>query len=168
MSNLVKAIIETYTHTTELYIRNNNLDRFAKADGWQHVDTLRFHAERKLKREIQDLEFWISRQQQREADAKLWAQRYKAQFNGDEISTTNFQSSVAKYKAEAFGLRVMQDELAAARAAIKELTGADYTSIEAEMTDAEVPDDIKQLMADMDALEAANDEKPAKKTKRAG
>lgn len=154
MSNLVKAIVETYTHQTELYIRSANTDRFAKADGWTQIDTLRFHAERKLKREIQDLEFWIPRQAQREADAKLWAQRYKAQYNGDEISTTNFQSAVAKYKAEAFGLRVMQDELAAAREAFKEITGAYYTSVEDE-PDAEMPDDIKAMMAEMEAIEAA-------------
>lgn len=154
MSKLVNAIVETYTHQTELYIRTNNLDRFASADGWKQIDTLRFHAERKLKREIQDLEFWIARQAQREADAKLWAQRYKAQYNGDEISTTNFKSAVAKYKAEAFGLEVMKSELAAARAAIKEMTGADYTSIEEE-PDAEMPDDVKDMMAEMEAIEAA-------------
>ena len=60
MSNLVNAIVETYTNTTELYIRENNTT--GREDGWRFVDTLRFHAERKLKREIQDLEFWISRQ----------------------------------------------------------------------------------------------------------
>ena len=44
MSQVIKAIVDTYTHTTELFVTNNNLDRFAKADGWQVVDTLKFHA----------------------------------------------------------------------------------------------------------------------------
>ena len=65
MSKLVNAIVETYTNGTELYITSDNLDKFATADGWKFVDTLQFHAERKLKREIQDLEFWIPRQSDR-------------------------------------------------------------------------------------------------------
>lgn len=154
MSKLVKAIVATYTHETELYIRTSNMDRFAGNDGWKQIDTLRFHAERKLRREIEDLEFWIPRQAQREADAKLWMQRYKAQYNGDEISTTNFKSSSAKFKAESFALKVMTSELAAAQKAYKDMTGLDYTSV-TDQPDAEMPDDIKDLMAEMEAMEAA-------------
>jgi len=151
MSNLVDAIVNTYTNTTELFIRSANNDRFAAADGWRVVDTLRFHAERKLKREIQDLEFWIPKQADREANAKRWANTYKAQYNGDEISTTNLTSAVAQWKAEAFGLSVMQNELQAAQAAYKELTGGHYTSVE-DKPDAELPEDIASIFAEMDAL----------------
>ena len=167
MTKLINAIVETYTNTTELYIRTNNLDRFAAADGWKQIDTLQFHAERKLKREIQDLEFWIPRQSDREANAKNWMQRYRKQYNGDEISTTNLQSSVAQYKAEAFALSVMQAELAAAQAAYKELNGGTYTSVE-DKADAELPEELASMLAEIDALEAANSEPPAKKRKRAG
>jgi len=159
MTKLIEAIVETYTNTTELYIRSNNLDRFAKADGWQVVDTLRFHCERKLKREIQDLEFWITRQADREANAKRWAQRDRKKFTGDEISTTNLQSSTAQWKAEQFGLQVIQAELAAAQEAFKKLTGAAYTSIE-DKPDAELPEDIAAMFAEMDALEAASEDEP--------
>lgn len=162
MSDLVNAIVNTYTNVTELYIRSSNNDRFASNDGWSFIDTLRFHAERKLKREIQDLEFWIPRQADREAKAKHWANLYKKQYTGDEISTTNLTSSVASWKAEAFGLSVMQNELAAAQAAYKELTGGHYTSIE-DQVDAEIPEDIASVFAEMDALEEANKPKPRKK-----
>ena len=37
MSKLVNAIVDTYTNGTELYITNDNLDKFATADGWQFV-----------------------------------------------------------------------------------------------------------------------------------
>lgn len=161
MTNLINAIIETYTNPTELYIRTSNIDRFAGADGWKQVDTLKFHAERKLKREIQDLEFWIPKQADREATAKQWAQRYRKQFNGDEISTTNLTSSIASYKAEAFALAVMQSELAAAQVALKELTGATYTTVKDE-ADAELPAEIASVFAEMDAIEASNT-KPKKK-----
>jgi len=163
MSYIIKAILDTYTHTTELYVTNNNLDRFAKADGWQTVDTLRYHAERKLKREIQDLEFWIPRQADQEATAKTWMNRYRASYSGDEISTNKLQSSMAKYKAEKFALTVMQAELASAKAAYKELTGATFTTID-DKPDAEMPDDIKAMFAELDALEAANE--PEVKTKK--
>jgi len=165
MTNLINAIVETYTNTTELYIRENNTT--GKEDGWRFVDTLRFHAERKLKREIQDLEFWIPRQSDREANAKNWMQKYRKQYNGDEISTTNLQSSVAQYKAEAFALSVMQAELAAAQAAYKELNGGTYTSVE-DKADAELPEELASMLAEIDALDAANSEPPAKKRKRAG
>jgi len=165
MTKLINAIVETYTNTTELYIRENNTT--GKEDGWRFVDTLRFHAERKLKREIQDLEFWIPRQSDREANAKNWMQKYRKQYNGDEISTTNLQSSVAQYKAEAFALSVMQAELAAAQAAYKELNGGTYTSVE-DKADAELPEELASMLAEIDALEAANSEPPAKKHKRAG
>jgi hypothetical protein len=161
MTNLVNAIIETYTNPTELYIRTNNTDRFAGADGWKQIDTLQFHAERKLKREIQDLEFWIPKQADREATSKQWAQRYRTQFNGDEISTLNLESSIASYKAEAFALAVMQSELTAAQVALKELTGGTYTSIK-DKPDAELPAEIASIFAEMDAIEASNT-KPKKK-----
>lgn len=163
MSKLVNAIVETYTNTTELYIRENNTT--GREDGWRFVDTLRFHAERKLKREIQDLEFWISRQSDREANAKRWAQKYRSQYAGDEISTINLKSSVAQWEAEAFGLRVMQDELAAAQAALLEMTGEKYTSI-SDKPDAEIPEDIAATLAAMDAMDASN-EAPKAKRKRA-
>ena len=154
MTNLINAIVETYTNTTELYIRENNTT--GKEDGWRFVDTLRFHAERKLKREIQDLEFWIPRQSDREANAKRWAQKYRSQYTGDEISTTNLKSSVAQWEAESFGLRVMREDLAAAQAAYLEMTGVKYTSIESK-PDAEIPEDIAATLAAMDAMGAAND-----------
>jgi len=160
MTKLINAIVETYTNTTELYIRENNTT--GKEDGWRFVDTLRFHAERKLKREIQDLEFWIPRQSDREANAKNWMQKYRKQYNGDEISTTNLQSSVAQYKAEAFALSVMQAELAAAQAAYKELNGGTYTSVE-DKADAELPEELASMLAEIDALEAANDKPKAKR-----
>jgi len=163
MSKLVNAIVETYTNTTELYIRENNTT--GREDGWRFVDTLNFHAQRKLKREIQDLEFWIPRQADREANAKRWAQKYRSQYAGDEISTTNLKSSVAQWEAEAFGLRVMQDELAAAQAAFLEMTGTKYTSIE-DAPDAEIPEDIAATLAAMDAMQADN-EAPKAKRKRA-
>jgi len=162
MSQIIKAILDTYTHTTELYVTNNNLDRFAKSDGWQIVDTLRYHAERKLKREIQDLEFWIPRQADQEANAKLWMQRYRASNVYDEISGNKAESSVAKYEAEKFSLTVMHAELAAAKAAYKELTGTNYTTI-SDKPDAEIPDNVKSTFARMDALLADNDEPKAKK-----
>lgn len=165
MSKLVNAIVETYTNGTELYITNDNLDKFATADGWKFVDTLQFHAERKLKREIQDLEFWIPRQSDREANAKRWATKYRSQFNGDEISTTKLKSSLAQWKAEAFGLEVMQAELAAAQAALFEMTGEKYTTID-DAVDAELPEDIASMMAEMDAMDASN-ETPKAKRKRA-
>ena len=165
MTNLINAIVETYTNTTELYIRENNTT--GKEDGWRFVDTLRFHAERKLKREIQDLEFWIPRQSDREANAKRWAQKYRSQYTGDEISTTNLKSSVAQWEAEAFGLRVMREDLAAAQAAYLEMAGVKYTSVESK-PDAEIPEDIAATLAAMDAMGAANSEPPAKKRKRAG
>lgn len=165
MTKLINAIVETYTNTTELYIRENNTT--GKEDGWRFVDTLRFHAERKLKREIQDLEFWIPRQSDREANAKRWAQKYRSQYTGDEISTTNLKSSVAQWEAEAFGLRVMREDLAAAQAAYLEMTGVKYTSIESK-PDAEIPEDIAATLAAMDSMGAANSEPPAKKRKRAG
>jgi tRNA U34 5-carboxymethylaminomethyl modifying GTPase MnmE/TrmE len=165
MTKIIDAIVETYTNTTELYIRSNNLDRFAKADGWQVVDTLRFHCERKLKREIQDLEFWITRQADREANAKRWAQRDRKKFTGDE-STTNLQSSTAQWKAEQFGLQVIQAELAAAQEAFKKLTGKSYTSIE-DQADAELPEDIAAMFAEMDALEAASEDTPPKRKRKA-
>jgi hypothetical protein len=154
MTNLINAIVETYTNTTELYIRENNTT--GKEDGWRFVDTLRFHAERKLKREIQDLEFWIPRQSDREANAKRWAQKYRSQYTGDEISTTNLKSSVAQWEAESFGLRVMREDLAAAQAAYLEMTGVKYTSIESK-PDAEIPEDIAATLAAMDAMGGAND-----------
>ena len=160
MTNLINAIVETYTNTTELYIRENNTT--GKEDGWRCVDTLRFNAERKLKRGIQDLEFWIPRQSDREANAKRWAQKYRSQYTGDEISTTNLQSSVAQYKAEAFALSVMQAELAAAQAAYKELNGGTYTSVE-DKADAELPEELASMLAEIDALEAANDKPKAKR-----
>ena len=153
MTNLINAIVETYTNTTELYIRENNTT--GKEDWWRVVDTLRFHAERKLKREIQDLEFWIPRQSDREANAKRWAQKYRSQYTGDEISTTNLKSSVAQWEAESFGLRVMREDLAAAQAAYLEMTGVKYTSIESK-PDAEIPEDIAATLAAMDAMGAAN------------
>ena len=165
MTNLINAIVETYTNTTELYIRTNNLDRFAAADGWKQVDTLQFHAERKLKREIQDLEFWIPRQSDREANAKRWAQKYRSQYTGDEISTTNLKSSVAQWEAESFGLRVMREDLAAAQAAYLEMTGVKYTSIESK-PDAEIPEDIAATLAAMDAMGAANDENVKRRYKK--
>lgn len=154
MTKLINAIVETYTNTTELYIRENNTT--GKEDGWRFVDTLRFHAERKLKREIQDLEFWIPRQSDREANAKRWAQKYRSQYTGDEISTTNLKSSVAQWEAESFGLRVMREDLAAAQAAYLEMTGVKYTSIESK-PDAEIPEDIAATLAAMDAMGGAND-----------
>jgi hypothetical protein len=160
MTNLINAIVETYTNTTELYIRENNTT--GKEDGWRFVDTLRFHAERKLKREIQDLEFWIPRQSDREANAKRWAQKYRSQYTGDEISTTNLKSSVAQWEAEAFGLRVMREDLAAAQAAYLEMTGVKYTSVESK-PDAEIPEDIAATLAAMDAMGAANDKPKAKR-----
>ena len=160
MTKLINAIVETYTNTTELYIRENNTT--GKEDGWRFVDTLRFHAERKLKREIQDLEFWIPRQSDREANAKNWMQKYRKQYNGDEISTTNLQSSVAQYKAEAFALSVMKAELAAAQAAYKELNGGTYTSVE-DKADAELPEELASMLAEIDALDAANDKPKAKR-----
>ena len=165
MTKLINAIVETYTNTTELYIRTNNLDRFAAADGWKQVDTLQFHAERKLKREIQDLEFWIPRQSDREANAKRWAQKYRSQYTGDEISTTNLKSSVAQWEAESFGLRVMREDLAAAQAAYLEMTGVKYTSIESK-PDAEIPEDIAATLAAMDAMGAANDENVKRRYKK--
>ena len=156
MSKIIQAIVDTYTHSTELYITTNNLDRHASNDGWKVIDTLKFHAERKLKREIQDLEFWISRQSERETTAKTWMNRYRNHFHGDEISTNNLQASVAKSKVESFALMLMQSELSEAQSAYKEMTGATYTSIESK-PDAEMPDDIKAMFAELDALEAANE-----------
>lgn len=152
MSNLVKAIVETYTNATELYFHEDNHSS-SGADGWRQIDTLEFHCRRKLEREIQDLEFWIPRQADREAKAKYWAQRHKTAYSGDEISTTNLKASVARWKAEAFGLRVMQEELTAAQEAYKELFGAKFSSIE-EVTE-DIPEDIASVMAELDALDAA-------------
>lgn len=156
MSKIIQAIVDTYTHSTELYITTNNLDRFSKADGWQVVDTLRYHAERKLKREIQDLEFWIPRQSDQEATAKNWMNRAKASYRGDEISKNKLASSTAKSEAETFALTVMHSELAAAQAAYKELTGTTYTTI-SDKPDAELSDEEKALFARVDALNAANE-----------
>lgn len=149
MTNLAKAIVETYTHTTELYMQTSNTE--GSADGWKHVDTLKWHAERKLKREIQDLEFWIPRQAEREAKAKYWAQTFRREYTGDEISTTKLEASIAKWKAEQFGLQVMQAELAAAREALKEMSGERYTSV-TDKADVELPEDIASAFAEMEAM----------------
>tara|TARA_Y100001937_G_C6984326_1_gene269211 strand:+ start:213 stop:671 length:459 start_codon:yes stop_codon:yes gene_type:complete len=152
MSSIVKAIVETYTNPTELYIRSSNTE--GKSDGWQHIDSLYFHAERKLRREIEDLEFWIPKQQDREANAKRWAQRDKSRCVGDEISTLNFKASVASAKAENFALLVMQKELQAAQKAYKKLTGTQYTSVAANAVDGEMSEEMAAIVADFDALSA--------------
>lgn len=156
MTKLAKAIVQTYTNPTELYIHSNNID--GKEDGWKHIDTLAFHARRKLEREIGDLEFWIPRQADREANAQRWAKKYRNQYNGDEISTTNLQSSLASWKAEAFGLRVMQAELASFQKAYKEMTGNSFTTVK-DQPDAEMPEDIAATLKEMDALDVARAER---------
>ena len=153
MSNLVKAIVETYTNPTELYIHSNNVD--GKEDGWKHIDTLAFHARRKLEREIGDLEFWLPRQADREAKAQWWAKKYRKEYSGDEMTTTNLQASLASWKAEAFALRVMQAELASAQKAYKKMTGNSFTTVK-EQPDAEIPEDIASTLAEMDAMSKAS------------
>ena len=59
----------------------------------------------------------------------------------------------------------MQAELAAAQAALYEMTGEKYTTID-DAVDAELPEDIASMMAEMDAMEASN-EAPKAKRKRA-
>ena len=152
MSNLVKAIVETYTNPTELYVRSSNTE--GKADGWKHIDSLYFHAERKLRREIEDLEFWIPKQQDREAKAKKWAARDHSRCIGDEITTLNFKASLASAKAEQFALLVMQQELKAAQKAYKKLTGTQYTSVAANAIDGEMSEEMATLVAEFQALSA--------------
>jgi len=149
MTNLFKHIVETYTNPTELYFTEDNLSN--GTDGWKHIDSLEFHCRRKLQREIEDLEFWIPRQADREAKAKYWANLYRKQHNGDEISTTNLEASAAKWKAESFGLRVMQSELAKMQKAYKKHFGMGYTTV-SDKPDAEIPEKTAAIFAEMDAM----------------
>tara|TARA_R100000084_G_scaffold101677_2_gene56912 strand:- start:117 stop:578 length:462 start_codon:yes stop_codon:yes gene_type:complete len=153
MTNLFKHIVETYTNPTELYFTEDNMSD--GTDGWRHVDSLEYHCRRKLQREIEDLEFWIPRQADREAKAAYWANLYRKQYTGDEISTNNLKASAAKWKAEAFGLRVMESELAKMQKAYKKHFGMSYTSIKAQ-PDAEIPEDIASTLAEMDSLSKAS------------
>ncbi len=149
MTNLFKHIVETYTNPTELYFSTDNLT--GDRDGWRHLDSLEYHCRRKLQREIEDLEFWIPRQADRESKAKYWANLYRKQYTGDEISTTNLEASAAKWKAEAFGLRVMESELAKMQKAYKKHFGMAYTTI-SDKPDAEIPEKIAATLAEMDAI----------------
>lgn len=151
MSQFIQSLIDNYTHTEELYITKNNLDRFETNDGWQIVNTLNFHLERKLKREIQDLEFWLPRQESREATAKTNCQSAHAAYRGDEISTTNYKSRAAFYRAQKFATQLMRTDLAAAQSAYKELTGASYTSIEQQPVE-DIPEDVRIMMEEMASL----------------
>ena len=153
MSKLFNYITETYTNPTELYFTEDNMSD--GVDGWRHVDSLAFHCKRKLEREIEDLEFWIPRQADREAKAKYWANLYRKQYTGDEISTNNLKASAAKWKAEAFGLRVMESELAKLQKAYKKEFGLIYTSMTVQ-PDAEIPEDIASTLAEMDGLSKAS------------
>ena len=164
MSQFIEALVNNYTHTEELYITKDNLDRFETNDGWQIVNTLQFHLVRKLKREIQDLEFWLPRQKTREATAKTNCQSAYDAYRGDEISTTNYKSRAAYYRAQKFATQMMQADLAAAQAAYKDITGASYTSIEQQQPVGDIPKDVKAMMDEMAALMADNeDEVKAKK-----
>lgn len=153
MSKLFNHIAETYTNPTELYFSTDNLT--GDTDGWRHVDTLAFHMKRKVEREISDLEFWIPRQADRESKAKYWATKYRKEYTGDEISTQNLEASLASWKAEAFGLRVMQSELTKMQKAYKKYFGSEYTSI-ADKPDAEIPENIASALAEMDAMSKAS------------
>ena len=152
MSSIVKAIVETYTNPTELYVRSSITE--GKSEGWYHQDSLYFHAERKLRREIEDLEFWIPKQQDREANAKRWSERDKKRCVGDEISTLNFKASVATWKAEQFALLVMEKELRAAQKAYQKLTGSSFTSIPANAIDGEMSEEMASIVAEFNALSA--------------
>ena len=154
MTKISEAIASTLSNPTELYFHTDNLT--GDTDGWQHVDTLSFMLKVKLERDIGFYEYWIPRQEKRVDQARYWANRHHASYvPNDEISGNNWKGSVAKAKAEQFNLLVLKSELDAAQALYLESTGQHYTTVKANLINEEAPDDIKALMADMEALNAA-------------
>ena len=154
MTDISEAISSTFSNPTELYFHTDNLT--GDTDGWQHVDTMSFLLKMKIERDIGFYEYWIPRQEKRVDQARYWANRHQASYvPKNEISENNWKGSVAKAKSEQFNLLVLKSELDAAQALYLENVGQPYTTIKANLIDEEASDEIKALMADMEALNAA-------------
>ena len=73
---------------------------------------------------------------------------------------TTLRGAVARYKAERMLTQNMQGELTKLQEAYKADQGHSFTTIKPTQIDGDLPEDIATLMAEMNAMDAAND--PAK------
>ena len=128
MTTVTEAILDQYTNVTDMYIRTNNLDRFAGADGWKPTDTLKFMRQMKLQQEIRFCEYWLPRASKR-LDTQLgWVTHWLRARGGDEISENNYQASKAQAAAEKHTVLLLTDQLAEAQAAYKKDNGDGYST----------------------------------------
>lgn len=154
-----RDICNTFRNDTEVYFHEDNLS--GKSDGWRQIDTMDFHRRILLERMISHFEYWLPRQTERESKAKYFADKYRSEYvKDDELSENNFKGAVARYKSEHMLTFNMQAELSKLQQAYKSDQGRSFTTIKPTAIDGDMPEDIAQLMAEMNALDAAN--KPAK------
>jgi len=157
--NIGRDICTTFRNDTEVYFHEDNLS--GKSDGWRQIDTMDFHRRILLERMISHFEYWLPRQTERENKAKYFADKYRSEYVKDnEMSENNFKGAVARYKSEYILTFNMQSELAKLQQAYKEDQGRSFTTIKPTQIDGDLPEDIATLMAEMNAMDAAND--PAK------
>lgn len=150
MSNLIaKSIVETLAHTTELYFHSSNTT--GKVDQWEHVDTMQFMRKVTLERMISHFEFWLPKQQEREARALYFYERYKREFNQTEIAENNLRGAIARLKSERMNVAIVEAELRSLREQYNEEFGQ-IAEPDAPKAEGEIPEDLKSLMAEMDSL----------------
>ena len=154
MTNVTDTINETYTNYQQMYIHTNNTDRFAGNDGWQDVDTLNFLRRMKLQQEIRFAEYWIPRQERRFVAQKGWVKHWYGRRNGDEISETNYQSSLAQARAEHHTVMFLTEQLESAQKAYAEQFEEEWSSHAGNVpeTTGEAPTVSKEEKAELEAL----------------
>tara|TARA_R110000796_G_scaffold111795_2_gene223328 strand:- start:1791 stop:2267 length:477 start_codon:yes stop_codon:yes gene_type:complete len=128
MTTVTEAILAQYSNVTDMYIRTNNLDRFAGSDGWKPTDTLKFMRQMKLQQEIRFCEYWLPRAQKRLDTQRGWVTHWLRARNGDEISENNYQSSKAQAAAEQHTVILLTAQLEEAQAAYKKDNGDGYST----------------------------------------
>jgi hypothetical protein len=143
MTNITKAIIETYTNDQELYMRSSNTT--GKSDGWRQVDTLRFMRQMKLQQEIRFAEYWLPRQETRLDSQRNWVKHWLERRNGDEISELNYQASKAQAQAEHHTVMFLQSQLDDARRAYSSEFEEEWTSHTGNV--APIPEQPQELSA---------------------
>ena len=152
MTNLIaESIVANLTHTTELYFHSSNTT--GKVDGWEQADTLQFMRKVTLERMINHFEFWLPKQEEREAKALYFYERYKREFNQTEIAENNLRGAIARLKSERMNVAIVREELLALRCLYAKEFDYNPDKFEgAPKAEGEMPDDLKSLMAEVDSL----------------
>lgn len=148
-TRIAESIVANLTHTTELYFHSSNTT--GKVDGWEQTDTLQFMRKVTLERMINHFEFWLPKQQEREARAHYFYERYKREFNQTEIAENNLRGAIARLKSERMNVAIVAEELQS----LHEQYNAEFGQIaepDAPKAEGEIPEDLKSLMAEMDTI----------------